>query len=164
VLVCGFSALSAEKPHTDDGSTMLPQAESASNAGNRASPVTEVIISYNACQQSKSRMVPVARKERAMIHQPRVQIHYCTQCRWLLRAAWYAQELLTTFEIELGELALVPGTGGIFAVYVGETQIWSRAEQGRFPDIKELKQLVRDQVAPERSLGHTDRAQQPKQS
>ena len=53
-----------------------------------------------------------------MIHQPRVQIHYCTQCRWLLRAAWYAQELLTTFETELGEVALVPGTGGIFAVYV----------------------------------------------
>jgi selenoprotein W-related protein len=96
-----------------------------------------------------------------MIHQPRVQIHYCTQCRWLLRAAWYAQELLTTFEAELGEVALVPDSGGIFAVYVGEVQIWSRAEQGRFPDIKELKQLVRDQVAPERSLGHTDRARPP---
>lgn len=108
-------------------------------------------------------MLPVARKERAVIHLPRVQIHYCTQCRWLLRAAWYAQELLTTFETELGELALVPGTGGIFAVYVDEMQIWSRAEQGRFPDIKELKQLVRDQVAPERNLGHTDRAQQSKE-
>jgi len=57
----------------------------------------------------------------------------------------------------------VPGTGGIFAVYVDATQIWSRAEQGRFPDIKELKQLVRDQVAPGRSLGHTDRAQPPEE-
>ena len=26
----------------------------------------------------------------------------------------------------------------------------------RFPDIKELKQIVRDQVAPERDLGHSD--------
>jgi selenoprotein W-related protein len=92
-----------------------------------------------------------------VIHEPRVQIQYCTQCRWLLRAAWYAQELLTTFEAELGEVALVPGTGGIFAVYIDAKLIWSRAEQGRFPDIKELKQLVRDQVAPNRSLGHTDR-------
>ena len=92
-----------------------------------------------------------------MIHQPRVQIYYCTQCRWLLRAAWYAQELLTTFEAELGEVALVPGTGGIFEVLVNDTTIWSRAAQGRFPDIKEIKQLVRDQVAPDRSLGHTDR-------
>jgi selenoprotein W-related protein len=103
------------------------------------------------------------RKEIAVIHQPRVRIHYCTQCRWLLRAAWYAQELLTTFETELGEVALVPGTGGIFAVYLDDVPIWLRAEQGRFPDIKELKQLVRDQVAPGRNLGHTDRAQPPQE-
>lgn len=47
-----------------------------------------------------------------MTRQPRLEIEYCTQCRWLLRAAWVAQELLTTFEAELGEIALVPGTGG----------------------------------------------------
>ena len=44
----------------------------------------------------------------------RVEIHYCTQCRWLMRSTWIAQELLTTFEEEIAELALVPGTGGIF--------------------------------------------------
>ncbi len=92
--------------------------------------------------------------------QPRVAIRYCIQCRWLLRAAWYAQELLTSFETELGEVALAPGTGGVFEVYVGAELIWSRAERGRFPDIKELKQLVRDHVAPGKSLGHTDRAAQ----
>lgn len=88
---------------------------------------------------------------------PRVEIHYCTQCRWLLRAAWMAQELLTTFEQELGEVALVPASGGLFEVRVGEQRIWSRAEDGGFPDIKELKQRVRDQVAPDRDLGHVDR-------
>lgn len=30
-----------------------------------------------------------------------VTIEYCTQCRWLLREAWIAQELLTTFEEDL---------------------------------------------------------------
>ena len=44
-----------------------------------------------------------------MIHTPRVEIRYCVKCRWLLRAAWTAQELLTTFAEELGEVALVPG-------------------------------------------------------
>jgi selenoprotein W-related protein len=29
-------------------------------------------------------------------------------------------------------------------------------EQGRFPEIRELKQLVRDRIAPGRSLGHSD--------
>jgi selenoprotein W-related protein len=35
--------------------------------------------------------------------------------------------------------------------------VWSRAAEGRFPDIVELKQRVRDHVAPERGLGHLDR-------
>ena len=88
---------------------------------------------------------------------PRLEIEYCRQCRWLLRAAWLAQEMLTTFEKELGEVALVPGTNGIFEVrLVGET-IFSRRQQGRFPESKELKQLVRDRIAPEKHLGHSDR-------
>ncbi|MFN8443358.1 MAG: SelT/SelW/SelH family protein [Caldilineaceae bacterium] len=91
------------------------------------------------------------------IRHGRVQIRYCTQCRWLLRAAWMAQELLTTFEAELEEVVLAPGSGGIFEVRVDEELIWSRKEQGRFPDIKELKQIVRDRIAPGRDLGHTDR-------
>src|SRR5262249_51866938 len=86
-----------------------------------------------------------------------IEIEYCAQCRWLLRAAWMAQELLTTFEAELGGVALISGTGGIFEVRVDQFSVWSRAEQRRFPEIKELKQLVRDRVAPGRSLGHSDR-------
>jgi selenoprotein W-related protein len=87
---------------------------------------------------------------------PRVEIEYCTQCRWLLRAGWTAQELLTTFQAELGEVALVPGTGGIFDVRVGEQVVWSRTAEGRFPEMKELKQRLRDVIAPGRPLGHSD--------
>ncbi|HCB12839.1 MAG TPA: selenoprotein, partial [Gammaproteobacteria bacterium] len=82
---------------------------------------------------------------------------YCTQCRWLLRAAWLAQELLTTFEEELGEVALQPGLGGVFEIRVGDDLIWSRRQEGRFPEAKEVKQRVRDLIAPERNLGHADR-------
>lgn len=88
---------------------------------------------------------------------PRVEIRYCTQCRWLLRAAWMAQELLTTFEGELGEVALVPGTGGIYQVWLDGELIFSRKEAGHFPEAKELKQLIRDRIAPQKSLGHSDR-------
>jgi selenoprotein W-related protein len=75
----------------------------------------------------------------------------------MLRAAWMAQELLTTFEEELAEVALQPGTGGVFEVRANGELIWSRADAGRFPDIKELKQLVRDKIAPERDLGHSEK-------
>jgi selenoprotein W-related protein len=91
-----------------------------------------------------------------MNNRPRVEIEYCTQCRWLMRAAWMAQELLSTFEAELGGVTLVPGTGGVFEVRIEGALIWARGERERFPEIKELKQLVRDRVAPGRSLGHAD--------
>ena len=89
---------------------------------------------------------------------PRIEIEYCTRCRWLIRAAWMAQELLGTFEDNLQAVALVPGTeGGIFEVRLaGGGVIWSRRAEGRFPEITELKRLVRDVVAPEKNLGHAE--------
>jgi selenoprotein W-related protein len=86
----------------------------------------------------------------------RLEIEYCIQCRWLLRAAWMAQELLTTFEREITEVALVPGRNGIFEVRLNGERIFARSETGRFPESKELKQLVRDRIAPEKQLGHSE--------
>ena len=87
-----------------------------------------------------------------------VRITYCTQCNWLLRAAWMAQELLSTFGTELGSVTLVPGTGGVFEIRLDGELIWERKRDGGFPEIKALKQMVRDRVAPGRDLGHTDRS------
>jgi selenoprotein W-related protein len=92
-----------------------------------------------------------------MTDKPRIAILYCTQCNWLLRAAWMAQELLSTFGDSLGEVALIPGTGGNFEIHVGETLIWERKRDGGFPGPKELKQRIRDVIEPGRDLGHTDR-------
>jgi selenoprotein W-related protein len=92
-----------------------------------------------------------------MSDKPRLAITYCTQCNWLLRAGWMAQELLQTYGVELGEVSLVPGTGGIYQVHLDGELIWDRKRDGGFPDVRHLKQLVRDRIDPERSLGHTDR-------
>jgi len=86
-----------------------------------------------------------------------VSITYCTQCRWMLRAAWLAQELLTTFEEDLKSVSLIPGTGGIFEVHLNDVLLFSRQQAERFPESKELKQLIRDQIDPDRPLGHSDR-------
>jgi selenoprotein W-related protein len=88
---------------------------------------------------------------------PVVTIAYCTQCNWLLRSGWMAQELLSTFGTELGGVTLVPGTGGIFEIRVDDALVWDRRRDGGFPDVKALKQRVRDLVSPGRDLGHLDR-------
>lgn len=88
---------------------------------------------------------------------PRVEIEYCTQCQWLLRAAWLAQELLTTFKDTLGEVALVPGKGGVWVVRLDGEVILDRKDVGQFGEVKVIKQMIRDRVAPAMSLGHSDR-------
>jgi selenoprotein W-related protein len=88
---------------------------------------------------------------------PVIEITFCRLCGWGLRAGWMAQELLTTFAEEVGSVALTPdASGGVFDVRVDGQLIWSRKERGRFPESKELKQLVRDRIAPGRALGHSD--------
>lgn len=93
-----------------------------------------------------------------------VRITYCTQCNWMIRAAWMAQELLTTFQEELrdGGVTLVPGTGGVFEIHADGERVWSRKDDGGFPEIVDLKRRVRDHIAPERHLGHADRAANPR--
>lgn len=87
-----------------------------------------------------------------------VEITYCRLCGWLLRASWMAQELLTTFGEDLASVTLTPdATGGVFEIHVDGDLIWSRKDQGGFPDIAELKRLVRDHVAPDRTLGHVEK-------
>jgi selenoprotein W-related protein len=88
----------------------------------------------------------------------RVAIVYCRQCGWLLRAAWMAQELLSTFSEDLDEVVLKPATGGAFRIEVDDEVVWERKRDGGFPDAKTLKQLVRDRIDPDRDLGHIDRA------
>ncbi|KAK1537333.1 selT/selW/selH selenoprotein domain-containing protein [Colletotrichum costaricense] len=98
---------------------------------------------------------------------PRIAIQFCTQCKWMLRAAYFAQELLSTFGTSIGEVALQPSTGGTFTVTLthqpdgatttSSTILWDRKTEGGFPETKELKRRLRDVIQPDRDLGHVDR-------
>ena len=95
-----------------------------------------------------------------------VLFEYCTGCRWQTRAFWMAQELLTTFNDDnLSAVTITPSNpppGARFVVShfgtsdADPTVLWDRAEQGSFPELKELKRLLRDKISPERYLGHSD--------
>ena len=86
----------------------------------------------------------------------RIAITCCTQCQWLPRAAWMAQEFLSTFGPDFGEMALRPGTGGIFEIRYDGDLIWERKADGGFPEAKVLKQRVRDLLDPMHDVGHNE--------
>ncbi len=89
---------------------------------------------------------------------PIITIEYCPKCHWLLRAAYMAQELLTTFNDELHGVLLHPSEiGGRYTIFINDDVLFDRKREGRFPEIKELKQLVRDKVSPDKDLGHSDK-------
>jgi len=97
-----------------------------------------------------------------------VTIEFCDRCRWLHRASWVQTELLLTFPPPIiGCIALLPRnseeTAGRFRVWVGKNDgvapqlAWDRKVEGGFPELKVLKQRIRDIVQPGKSLGHSDK-------
>jgi selenoprotein W-related protein len=69
-------------------------------------------------------------------------ITYCRNCHFLPRATWVAQELLHTFGEQTRSLALVPGSGGVFDVAVNGTVVFSNKAEARFPEMRELREIV----------------------
>lgn len=68
-----------------------------------------------------------------------------------------AQEFLTTFEGDIKSVALVPSEiNGRYTIHIDEEKVFDRKVYGGFPEIKELKQIIRDKVAPGKNLGHSD--------
>lgn len=98
---------------------------------------------------------------------PNVAIRYCTGCRWMLRAAYFATELLTAFETEINSVTLVPSRppekGGIFVVSLNGGIIWDREKDGGFPETKDLKQKIRDVIGSSKDLGHSTHEKQDKE-
>ena len=90
---------------------------------------------------------------------PQLILRYCPKCRWMMRAGWTAQELLVTFEPYIDGVLIGPGTSGEFTLTIaGDAQpLWCRKRDGGFPELKELKQRLRDRVAPGLDLGHSDK-------
>ena len=93
------------------------------------------------------------------MEKPQIEIEYCTKCRWLLRASWISQELLSTFVNEIGGITLIPSNiSGIFEIRCGRDIVWERGKTTKgMPEIKELKRKVRDLIAPNKDLGHIDK-------
>jgi selenoprotein W-related protein len=85
-------------------------------------------------------------------------IEYCPKCGWLLRAAYMAQEFLTTFADELKSVQIQPSEiSGSYKIFINGELLFDRKSNGGFLDIKELKQLIRDKISPGKNLGHSDK-------
>ncbi|KAH8106227.1 Rdx family-domain-containing protein [Cristinia sonorae] len=100
---------------------------------------------------------------------PSIIIEFCDRCRWLHRASWVSTELFITFPSPaLKAITILPHTtektAGRFRVWLftqdqPPTLLWDRKVEGGFPELKVLKQRIRDKIQPGKSLGHSDKTQ-----
>ena len=68
-----------------------------------------------------------------------------------------AQEFLSTFLEDVDSVKLKPSeVGGRYSISINDDIVFDRKRYGGFPEIKELKQIVRDRVNPTKNLGHAD--------
>jgi selT/selW/selH-like putative selenoprotein len=72
----------------------------------------------------------------------RLEIEFCTTCKFQGRAFWLARELFDARPDLAGEIVLIPSSGGVFAVRFDGTTVWDYATTGRFPEPKEVREAV----------------------
>ena len=95
----------------------------------------------------------------------KITIEYCSKCKFMMRSAWIAQELLQTFEGDIDEAALRPSlTPGIRRIHANGQQVWDRKTERGLPELKDLKRRVRDIIAPDKNLGHAENVEPKSQT
>lgn len=72
----------------------------------------------------------------------RLEIEFCTKCRFQGRAFWLARELFDVVPDLVGEIVLVPSSGGVFAVRYDGAIVWDTSASGRFPEPKEVREAM----------------------
>ena len=146
--------------HSDTASRQATEAETTKKASDvpaAAAGITSSRDVQNNRAEEDLIPPPVVIKNAAS---PHLEIKYCTGCRWLMRAAYFGQELLITFDDEINSVSLIPSRahdkGGIFLVKFDGEVIWDRSEQGRFPRSSELKQAIQDHLAASGNIDFDD--------
>jgi len=155
------SAMSSNEVPCETCDTTPAQATSdpAAPVETEASPVIAVedVLDPSTCHPPPN--VPFA---------PGITIEFCDRCRWLHRATWVQTELFITFPSPaLKAITIIPRnsleTGGRFRVWLSlpdtdaPVLVWDRKTEGGFPELKDLKQRIRDHIQPGVSLGHSDK-------
>lgn len=118
-----------------------------------------MVASFHLTTPFRGANLHAMRSLRMSEHDPHhFEIEYCTGCKWLLKSAYFAQEILTTFEEEVDAVTLKPhrGQDGSFTIYHNGEVLWDRRANNGFPNMRQMKNLIRDKVSPAKNLGHTE--------
>ena len=75
-----------------------------------------------------------------------ISIEYCTSWGYLSRAVALAESLLDEYKNSLKMVNIIPSSGGVFEVKLGEELIFSRKELERFPEDNEVENILKSKL------------------
>jgi selenoprotein W-related protein len=72
----------------------------------------------------------------------RIEIEFCTACKFQGRAFWLARELFDARPDLADEIVLVPSSGGVFVVRYDGEMVFDYKTVRRFPEPKDVREAV----------------------
>lgn len=75
-----------------------------------------------------------------------ISITYCVPCDYSDYALMVSNELIKNFQHDIKALTLVTGSKGVFEVKANDELIFSKKEQGRFPESGEVVDLFTTKI------------------
>lgn len=72
-----------------------------------------------------------------------IRIEYCTAWGYLDRAVALTANLLNEHKNNIKSIVIVPSSGGVFEISVGDQLVFSKKKLARFPDNEEAENLIR---------------------
>jgi len=67
-----------------------------------------------------------------------ISIEYCNVWNYLPRAASLASTILKKYGTSISSLKLIPSSGGVFEILKDENLVFSKKNEGRFPEEDEV--------------------------
>lgn len=71
-----------------------------------------------------------------------LSIEYCNVWNYLPRAASLATLILKKYGASVSSLKLIPSSGGVFEIYNDKHLIFSKKNEGHFPDENEVVKIL----------------------
>ena len=72
----------------------------------------------------------------------KIKLEFCIVWNYTPRAVSTVEDILEKYGKDVTSIDLIPGTGGLFELYVNEVLIYSKLETGRHTNEGEILQLM----------------------
>lgn len=77
---------------------------------------------------------------------PILSIEFCTSWEYEKKAITALEVLVGLFKNDFSEFRIIPSSGGVFEIILGDKLLFSKKKLGRFPELDEITKLIKKEI------------------